>query len=197
MTTTWDATFDQLRRYAASDSLSRPRLLLAHLDYAWGVVRPRLDGLTNQEYFWEPAPDCWTVRARDDGSFVPDWAWPEPSPPPFTTIAWRATHLGYLLHMRTNHYVGDRTLTPHNAPWPGTAEAALSWIESGFNAYRGWAAGLSDADLDEHPDVSSEYLIDAQFPFAMAIQHITLEVIHHGAEISLLRGLYQARLGTT
>jgi hypothetical protein len=195
MTTTWDAMFDRLLEYAASGPLSRPRLLLAHLDYAWGVVRPRLDELTDQEYFWEPAPDCWTVRRLDDDTFGHDWAWPAPSPPPFTTIAWRAAHIGYLLHMRNNHYFGDRTLTPHNAPWPGTADNAVHWIDDGFHAYRSWAAGLTDADLEEHPNAPSEYLLDSQFPVAMAIQHATLELIHHGAEVSLLRDLYRARGG--
>jgi hypothetical protein len=25
-------------------------------------LRDRLDGLTDDEYFWEPAPGCWSVR---------------------------------------------------------------------------------------------------------------------------------------
>ena len=43
------------------------------LDWHWnGQLRPRLDGLTDEEYLGEPGPDCWTVRP--DGSI--DWAWP-------------------------------------------------------------------------------------------------------------------------
>jgi hypothetical protein len=27
-------------------------------------LRPRLDGLTDDEYFWQPVPDCWTISRR-------------------------------------------------------------------------------------------------------------------------------------
>jgi hypothetical protein len=29
---------------------------------AWHRLRGRLDGLTDDEYFWEPGPDVWTIR---------------------------------------------------------------------------------------------------------------------------------------
>jgi hypothetical protein len=35
---------------------------------AWRRTRARIDGLTDEEYFWEPAPGCWTIRQRDDGT---------------------------------------------------------------------------------------------------------------------------------
>ena len=39
--------------------------LLDQLDGHWThQLRPRLDGLTDQEYLWEPVPGCWNVRAR-------------------------------------------------------------------------------------------------------------------------------------
>jgi hypothetical protein len=53
-------------------------------------LRPRLSGLTDEEYFWPPVPDCWTLRARD-GVFTMDR---DPrDPEPVTTIAWRLAHL--------------------------------------------------------------------------------------------------------
>src|SRR5437660_1251888 len=55
-------------------------------------VRPRLDGLTDVEYLWEPASDCWNLR-QQGGVWVPDFAWPEPDPAPLTTIAWRLSHV--------------------------------------------------------------------------------------------------------
>ena len=37
--------------------------LADQLDYHWTQpLRPRLDGLTDEEYFWQPVPDCWTVH---------------------------------------------------------------------------------------------------------------------------------------
>lgn len=40
--------------------------LLDQLDFYWNVhFRPRLDGLTDDEYFWAPADDVWTLRKID------------------------------------------------------------------------------------------------------------------------------------
>ena len=63
---------------------------LVSWDYSAGVLLDRLQGLTDDEYFWEPVPGCWTVTRDDEG-----WAAtndPEADPAPFTTIAWRLWH---------------------------------------------------------------------------------------------------------
>jgi hypothetical protein len=77
--------------------------LTDQLDWHWQHhLRPRLAGLTDEEYFWEPVPGCWSVRWREEaspelargaGKFVAEFARPEPVPPPPTTIAWRLAHL--------------------------------------------------------------------------------------------------------
>src|ERR1035437_6643040 len=64
--------------------------LLDQLDGHWThQLRPRLDGLTDQEYLWEPVPGCWNVRARGardspaaigSGPFTLDLLRPPPSP---------------------------------------------------------------------------------------------------------------------
>ncbi|MGH3663611.1 MAG: DinB family protein, partial [Micromonosporaceae bacterium] len=39
--------------------------LLDQLDWHWQhQLRPGLDGLTDDEYFWEPVAGCWSVRPR-------------------------------------------------------------------------------------------------------------------------------------
>ncbi len=113
---------------------------------------------------------------------------------PFTTIAWRLSHIGFFLNMRADHLFGARTLTPHTAPWPGSAADAIAWADDGFRGYRSGMAALDAAALDEKP-VHSVGGLDARFPLAMNLQHITLELIHHGAEVSLLRDLYRVRGG--
>ena len=48
--------------------------LLAQLDFYWDhQFLPRLEGLTDDEYFWEPVPNCWTVRTAEDGAATIDW----------------------------------------------------------------------------------------------------------------------------
>src|ERR1043166_2415676 len=69
------------------------RELIDLSDEAWRRIRSRVDGLTDEEYFWEPAPGCWSIRRRDDGTWTADWPLPRPEPEPFTTIAWRLWHL--------------------------------------------------------------------------------------------------------
>ena len=40
-------------------------LLPEQLDWHWQEqLRPRLDGLSDAEYFWEPVAGCWSVRRR-------------------------------------------------------------------------------------------------------------------------------------
>jgi len=72
--------------------------LRSQLEWHWeNQLRPRLDGLTDDEYFWEPVTGCWSVRPCDraaakevagSGEFVLEFAFPEPRPAPVTTIAW-------------------------------------------------------------------------------------------------------------
>lgn len=83
--------------------------LRRQLDFQWiSVLRPRFEGLTDDEYLWEPAPGCWSVRPAPGGRFTIDWVRPEPQPPPVTTIAWRLCHIGSGLTLRVNHHFGDR-----------------------------------------------------------------------------------------
>src|SRR4051812_2988584 len=92
---------------------------LEQLTWHWDVhVRPRLDDLSDDEYFWEPAADCWNLRRREDarttmaagaGDLLIDWEFPEPKPPPMTTIAWRLAHV-------TVGVFAERTASPFGGP---------------------------------------------------------------------------------
>jgi hypothetical protein len=66
--------------------------LIALSDYVYERTRDRLDGLTDTEYFWEPVPNCWTIRPAGSGKYQADDSH-SPGIPPFTTIAWRLWHL--------------------------------------------------------------------------------------------------------
>ena len=174
--------------------------LLGQLQYHWdNLFRPRLDGLTDDEYLWEPAPDAWTIRPRGStssakiaggsGDFVIDFEFPEPVPAPVTTIAWRLGHIivGVLAVRTADHFSG-----PHadyeSWVYAGTADEALRQLET---AYDGWVAGvraLDDDDLARPCGPAEGPYADA--PLAKLILHINREMIHHGAEIALLRDLY-------
>lgn len=65
--------------------------LLSQLVWHWdNQLRPRLEGLADDEYLWRPEPDAWTVRHVDDaepgttlglGPGVIDFTFPQLSPP--------------------------------------------------------------------------------------------------------------------
>ena len=170
------------------------RELFEQLGWHWeNQLRPRLEGLSDGEYFWEPVPGCWNIRLSGEGAEI-DWEWPTPEPPPVTTIAWRLAHVtGGVLGFRANWHFGDQSLTWETFRPSPSAEEALSALDG---AYAAWRDGVLAAP-EEFFDAQSQGppgTLDAQFPFSQVILHINREVIHHGAEIALLRDLYAARL---
>jgi hypothetical protein len=69
--------------------------LAEQLDWHWReALRPRFDGLTDDEYFWEPVPGMWSIRPHGTstaaislggGAFATDYD-READPEPVTTI---------------------------------------------------------------------------------------------------------------
>ncbi|WP_026116380.1 DinB family protein [Nocardiopsis valliformis] len=166
----------------------------AQMRFYWDFsLWPRLEGLTDAEFYWEPVPNCWTVRRLPDGRHAPDGAYPEPDPPPVTTIAWRMGHLVVdVLESRINWHFGDRTANRDAIDWPSTAAEARQRLR---NAYLTWSEHLQELD-DEAlavPVGGAEAPQWADFPLVVLILHLNREFIHHGAEIALLRDLYRAR----
>ncbi len=109
-----------------------------------------------------------------------------------TTVAWRLAHIVVgVLEMRVDHHFGDRTMTITDAVWPTSADEAL---ERMLRAYGLWCAGARTLDADglAAPVGEAEPPEWAEFPFAMLALHVNREIIHHGAEVCLLRDLYRA-----
>ncbi|MBB2989811.1 hypothetical protein FHR72_001274 [Mycolicibacterium iranicum] len=160
--------------------------LAEQLDWHWSVqLRPRLDGLTDDEYFWEPVPGCWTVHR--DGRV--DFSDPPPQPDPVTTIAWRLAHVIVgVLAMRTHSHFGGPPADYGSWTYATDAETALRQLD---DAYAGWMAGvraLDDTALAAPCGPAEGPYADK--PMTALVLHINREVIHHGAEIALLRDLY-------
>jgi hypothetical protein len=163
--------------------------LTFQLDFHWSQqLRPRLDGLTDDEYFWEPVPDCWTVHP--DGSV--DFTYPEPQPAPVTTIAWRLAHIIVgVLGARVHSHFGGPPADYQTWNYARDAATALQQLDDAYAAWSSGVAKLSPADLDE-PCGPAEGKW-GELPMIDLVLHINREVIHHGAEIALLRDLYAHR----
>lgn len=139
------------------------------LDFHWSHgLRPRLEGLTDDEYLWQPAP------------------------PPVTTIAWRLAHVTQeCFAARTAAHFAGPPADAETWVFATTADEALGQLEA---AYAAWSAGV-EALGDEglmRPCGPAEGPF-AEAPMADLVLHINRELIHHGAEICLLRDLYLRR----
>ena len=161
--------------------------LTDQLDFHWNLaLRPRLEGLTDDEYFWQPVPDCWTVH--QDGSI--DYTYPAPEPAPFTTIAWRLAHVIVgVLAVRNHAHFGGPPADYLSWPYARDAATALRQLDDAYRAWIDGARALSDEDLNRPcGPAEGEW---AEHPLSELILHINREVIHHGAEILLLRDLHR------
>jgi hypothetical protein len=172
------------------------------LDWHWRTqLRPRFDGLTDAEYFWQPVPDCWSIRRRGEstapisvgaGEYGMDYGIPEPDPAPITTIAWRLAHMivGLFASRTATHFGGPPVDWP-TWEYAATAKEALRQLDETYAAWHDAVRGLGDAGLARPvgpAEADGQY---ADSPMAGLILHINREAIHHGAEIALLRDLYQ------
>ena len=132
-------------------------------------LRPRLEGLTDEELVWEPATGV-------------------------TTIAWRLGHLVEGLESMNADCFGG---PPADASdHPGTAATALARFD---DAYAAWVTGvraLGEAGLVE-PQGDRSPPAFAQAPVVRVVLYTSVELIHHGAEICLLRDLYPGSAGLT
>ncbi|MET4430704.1 MULTISPECIES: DinB family protein [unclassified Mycolicibacterium] len=160
--------------------------LAEQLDFHWqGALRPRLEGLTDDEYFFAPVPDCWTVHP--DGGI--DFAYPPPQPEPFTTIAWRMAHIIIgVFAARTHSHFGGPPADYQTWDYATDADTALRQLD---DAYAGWITGvrgLDEADLAKPCGPAEGPYADE--PMITLVLHINREAIHHGAEIACIRDLY-------
>ncbi|MFF0013719.1 DinB family protein [Streptomyces sp. NPDC005374] len=198
-----------------------PRLapLLDQFDWACERLAGRLAGpvmdsgdgsrtpvgpMTDAEHLWEPVPACWSVRRRTDGpgaraAFLTGtggWGrdgapYPHPVPPPFTTIAWRLSHLAEMLLLRADHTAGTHSLTREDHRSSGTAAEAIAAFDTAAAAWREALLGTDDSDLDTVGRCTYPHGSDPEEPFLDVVWWVNQEVLHHGAEIALLRDLYR------
>ncbi|MEV5974172.1 DinB family protein [Streptomyces sp. NPDC051921] len=165
----------------------------------------RVGPITDAEYLWEPVPDCWSVRRREAGpgpratllTGTGDWGRdatppPHPEPAPFTTIAWRLSHLVEMFELRTDHTAGSHSLTRDDFRSRGDAASAVADFEEATAAWRKALVAVTDADLDTVGYSTYPHGGDAEEAFVDVVWWMNQELLHHGAEIALLRDLYRA-----
>jgi len=175
--------------------------------YATGRLLDQLEGLTDDEYLWEPVAGCWTVRPADDGAWRGDLSRSGTtattrSPAPFTTIGWRLWHLG--ASPTPTWPAGQATGDEYVAAWfgqiPPTASPAVGTAAEAVDLLAGTWARVADTYAGFDPAELTGPMGPIAGPFADGtleglILHVADELIHHGAEVGVLRDLYAHRAG--
>jgi hypothetical protein len=163
-------------------------LLARLMDEAYDMLRGRLEGLTDAEFLWEPFPDSWTVRPSPGGRWEADYAWPDPEPAPFTTIAWRINHIASCKIMYHEYAFGPRVLTFPDLDVPRTPSEGTDMLERGQAMLVEDLAGLDDPDL-EAPRLTNW---GEEWPAWRIFWTMIHHDLWHGGEIGALRDSYRA-----
>jgi hypothetical protein len=198
----------------------RLKILVGQLDQVWNMLEGRLTGrrmvdgdyegepgqrettLTDEEYFWEPVPHCWSLRRRGEGrspnprgtgEWLLDGGEPDSNPPPFTTIAWRMCHLCISPHFRYEYTFGDHSLRRENMIWPAAAKDAFVFLTETYRRWRDALEGVSSEELDQIGRSQNPYGSDPEDRFVDLVAWVNTEFTHHAAEIACLRDLYAWR----
>jgi hypothetical protein len=202
----------------------RLHILLDQLDAAWEMLDARLSGrrpwqddkevwgdetqpggkpaarLTDGEYFWEPVPNCWSLRRRGEatspnprgkGEWVLDGGYPPPEPVPFTTIAWRMCHICFSPLMRYDYTWGSHSLTTDDIEWPSSAGDAVRFLESVHMQWRTALEGVTSDQLNQVGFSQMPWGLDPKVRFVDLVGWTVVEFAHHAAEIACLRDLYR------
>jgi hypothetical protein len=166
-------------------------------------LRVRLAGIGDEEWFWRPVPDCWTVRSRAEaktqyangsGDWVVDYDLPYPDPAPFTTIAWRVLHLALVIAGYLDVLGGYHGGVPWNEyEISNTAEAGIAFFASQMGRLL-IAASEANAVTLERP-VTIPWWGNQPATFRDVLLVLVDECIHHGAEVGVLRDLYRQMRG--
>jgi uncharacterized damage-inducible protein DinB len=169
----------------------------------WGLTRSndrllrRVEGMSDEEYRWQPIASCWTIKPRaeargDLAEVRGEWVLegvgkPEEQPPPFTTIAWRLMHLVDVIDGYHVMLFGDGNLRDDRFEIQPTAAGAIQLIERTASKFIAGLNGESDASLRE--PVRIPWWPQAA-PRWRVVANVSLELAHHGAEVGVLRDLY-------
>ena len=169
-------------------------MLQRQLAHTFAAARWQVEGLSDDEYFWEPLQGCWSVRPRGKarsarpsgrGDWVIDGEWPLAGPPPITTIAWRLVHLAAWTAIYWDWTFAGATRSYDDFEVPGSATEAVLLLGRVQDEFASAVMRLTGSDLMEMRPVHW----GEHYPIATLVWQIAVEHLHHSAEIGALRDL--------
>jgi hypothetical protein len=159
-------------------------LLTRQVEHAVAAARFAVDGVTDDELGWEPAPGCWSVDVDEAGRRRLEFVYGR-DPPPVTTIEWRLGHLGVWTIAYHDWIFGEATMRGEDVEIPAGAAGMVSWLHEAQDRFVTATAALDDAQLDA--DRPTQW--DGRLPVWQLVWAIIAEHFHHGAEVGVLRDL--------
>jgi len=176
------------------------------VDHARARLGARLAGLDDAEYLWEPVPGCWSVRPDGAGGWRADVAadgthFSREQPQPFTTIAWRLWHLG-ATPFRGWPPTDAASAADFTAKWfamapageipaVGTAAEAAALVDDTWTRFAERCRAFTDEEVAGPLGPAGGRYAEASF-FGLLL-HVVDELIHHSAEVGVVRDLYAHR----
>lgn len=169
---------------------SRRDLLRSQFELTWALLDYHLERLEPEDFLWEPAAHCWTVRQQPDGTWVPDWADTEPDPVPVPTIAWLSWHIGWWWSVTLDHAEGRTPRERTEVTWPGDGQAAVRWLRALREDWLEVLDGLGDAELDAVAPFPWGH--DPEYSVAHMAGWVNSELMKNVAEMGQLRLIHAA-----
>jgi hypothetical protein len=167
--------------------VGRRELLATTMEAAYARLCGRLQGIDDEELFWKPVPQAWTIFEDRPGHWTYNYEIPDPHPAAMTTIAWQVVHLGTTRLMYHEHAYGAATLTFPDIAIPHTVSAAIRLLDEGYAALRADLEFETEDGLDAERRTNWGETWPAWRIFTTMIDH---DALHTGA-IGNLRDLYR------
>ncbi len=159
------------------------------MEEAYVRLRARIERLTDDEFFWQPAPMSWTIYKDRPGHWTYHYAVPDPDPAPITTIGWQLVHLWTCKLMYHEWAYGAARLTFPELKIPHNALPAMNKLDEGHQLLRDDLRGESESGLDEPRRTNWGDTWPAWRIFTAMTDHDAF----HGGTIGYLRDLFYWR----
>ncbi|MEU6082931.1 DinB family protein [Streptomyces sp. NPDC047108] len=139
----------------------------------------------------------WSVSVERVEEVLAHTGPPEPDETPVTTIAWRLAHLHFCFAGGWEWTFGEKRHEPKQlVDFTPSAAVALERFWADLDRWRDSVGTVTEEQLDTVGFSQYPYGSDPDEPFIGVLWGANLELIHHMAEIALLRDLWRGRFGT-